>query len=936
MHRSLIFLYLLLLPQEICVYLAAAEPSSRPPGITTESAATTAIFDMNDGQLAWLRTNRTRLLDSQMPIDNILDELVAKHVFYTNHDDYQIISVQPTISTKTRRLLNALPSKSPASFKVFVETLEKFCPHVVERCTAMPRPPKTRMGQLHEQLSAVYTSRKHAIMPAMAWLGATGEVRVETFFRDLVVVDRETLAAESMTDRASTTTAEQRRREERFARPARQRTIPFSSVFQSFTPLRNTALWAGAGCGKSGTCSLVAQLHAKGEMWTFFSVLLLWRLRDPRVQRSTSLEQLLQVLLPDSTQSKRQEFAEELFALNGRGVLAILDGVDELIEHEDAFVVRLLKGEVLIEARILITSRPCAAARTYCDSSVFDAHLELLGFSEEQVDAFIDERLGDQLGSKLKELLNSNPAVASLMSVPLLALFVCQVFKATPNLSLPTKTRLYSFLAVLVLRHAVDERRVSVSGTVRDLLMSVRHIDQLPGSTKELLMHLAKIAWTAHQSDKAIFDVEFIVNQAKCDRYSDSLKLGLLDSQYVKDDDLHASQHFSFQHLTIQEFLAAYFIAEKISHEHERLRLSWRPSFLQRRPVLESTLAGLCKDTHSFVVFQFLAGLLKREHHPSFFSLLNKWLHNPPRSMPRAIHPRSKVQIHPRHVALMQTHRRRMHRVPIQPRRSMQNHRRRLRVCLQCAQEACGGDVGYFPEQLKLPDVVVLYRVTAADLTLLTSSIKTSSSIKELVLDFDQGAESELQKFSQGSRRQSRHNRLTGSACWPIHDELVSDLCQDIDWEESDSEKWSRNHRQTRSALASLISAISQNISLSHFTLSGPSCEAYILEKKALANLVSNHHLKLLRLRTCGIENTQLRDLSPKLAKKTKLSVLDLSGNMISDAGLLALGDALAHNTTLRTLWLADNRFGEDAVELLKRKLTHVQNIHTYRLAPWQ
>ena len=850
---------------------------------------------MNDGQLAWLRTNRTRLLDSQMPVDNILDELVARHVFYTNHDDYQIISVQPTTSTKTRHLLDALPSKSPASFEVFVETLKKLCPHVVERCTAMPKPPKTRMGQLHEQLSAVYTSRKHAIMPAMAWLGATGEVRVETFFRDVVVVDREKLA-KSMTDRASTTAAEQRRREVDYARPARQRTIAFSSLFQSFTKLRNTALWAGAGCGKSGTCSLVAQLHAKGEMWTFFSLLLLWRLRDPRVQRATSLEQLLQVLLPDISQSKRQEFAEELFALNGRGVLALLDGVDELIENEDAFVVRLLKGEVLSEAHILATSRPCAAARKYFDSSVFDAHLELLGFSEGQVDAFIDGRLGAELGSKLKELLNSNSAIASLMTVPLLALFVCQGFKATPNLSLPTKTRLYSFLVVLVLRHAVDERRVSVSETVRDLLMSVRHIDQLPDPTKELLMHLAKIAWTAHQSDKAIFDVDFIVNQAKCDQYSDSLKLGLLDSQYVKDDDLHASQHFSFQHLTIQEFLAAYFIAEKISLEHERLRLSWRPSFLQRRPVLESTLAGLCKDTHSFVAFQFLAGLLKREHHPSFFSLLNEWLHN--------------------------------------PRPSVQNpgHRQRLRLCLQCAQEACGGDVGYFPDQLKLPDVVVLHRVTAADLTLLASAIKTSFSIKELVLDFDQGAESDLQKSSQGYRR----NRLMDAACWPFDDELVSDVCEDIDWEESDSEKWSRIHRQTRSALASLISAISQNISLSHFTLSGPSCQSCIVEEKALANLVSNNHLELLRLRTCGVGDMQLRDLSPELAKKTKLTVLDLSGNMISDAGLLALGDALAHNTTLRTLWLADNRFGEDAVELLKRKLTHVQNIHTYRLAPWQ
>ena len=191
---------------------------------------------MNDGQLGWLRSNRTRLLDSQMPIDNILDELVAKHVFYTNHDDYQIISVQPTTSTKTRHLLDALPSKSPASFKVLSKPWRNFVRMWSNAARPCPSHPRHAWANSTNSFSAVYTSRKHAIMPAMAWLGATGEVRVETFFRDLVVVDREKLAnCKSMTDRASSTAAEQRRREVDYARPARQRTIAFRSLFQSFT-----------------------------------------------------------------------------------------------------------------------------------------------------------------------------------------------------------------------------------------------------------------------------------------------------------------------------------------------------------------------------------------------------------------------------------------------------------------------------------------------------------------------------------------------------------------------------------------------------------------------------------------------------------------------------------------------------------------------------
>ena len=152
---------------------------------------------------------------------------------------------------------------------------------------------------------------------------------------------------------------------------------------------RNKALWAGAGCGKSGTCSLAAQLHDKGQLWTFFSALLLWRLRDPRIQKATSLEQLLRALLPDVSSSTHQELAYEIFALNGRGILAVLDGVDELVEYEDSFIVRLLRGEVLSEASFLATSHPCAMARKYLESSIFATNVELLGISEKQVDTYI-------------------------------------------------------------------------------------------------------------------------------------------------------------------------------------------------------------------------------------------------------------------------------------------------------------------------------------------------------------------------------------------------------------------------------------------------------------------------------------------------------------------------------------------------------------------
>ena len=99
----------------------------------------------------------------------------------------------------------------------------------------------------------------------------------------------------------------------------------------------------------------------------------------------------------------------------------------------------------------------------------------------EASDTFIDERLDTELAPKLKELLDRNPSLTSLMLVPLLSLLVCQVFSSMPNLSsLSTTTRLYSALMLLVLRHAIDEKRIAVSDVEKVRLKAAKDTRQLP------------------------------------------------------------------------------------------------------------------------------------------------------------------------------------------------------------------------------------------------------------------------------------------------------------------------------------------------------------------------------------------------------------------------------------------------------------------------
>ena len=199
-----------------------------------------------------------------------------------------------------------------------------------------------------------------------------------------------------------------------------------------------------------------------------------------------------------------------------------------------------------------------------------------------------------------------------------------------------------------------------------------------------------------------------------------------------------------------------------------------------------------------------------------------------------------------------------------------------------CAQEACGGDVDSFPDQLKLPKRVDLDLVTATDLTILTAAVKNSSTIKEL------------------------------------------ELFMDVVREESDSASVSRVKRQTRSAMTSLTTAVSKHPSLRRVAVSGPTyC---LFEGKSLANLVVNNRLVTLIVCNCGIGDMEVSEFSSEL-QHTTLTVLDLSHNMISDAGMYALAEALQHNRTVQELDLDGNRHSEEAASRLRQQLAHIEDL---------
>ena len=80
------------------------------------------------------------------------------------------------------------------------------------------------------------------------------------------------------------------------------------------------------GSGKSTLTVHICQRWSKGEIFQQFTIVILVQLRDPAVQRAQTIADLLPV-------ENAEEIATELMAINGRGVLWVLDGWDELPPH---------------------------------------------------------------------------------------------------------------------------------------------------------------------------------------------------------------------------------------------------------------------------------------------------------------------------------------------------------------------------------------------------------------------------------------------------------------------------------------------------------------------------------------------------------------------------------------------------------------------------
>ena len=251
------------------------------------------------------------------------------------------------------------------------------------------------------------------------------------------------------------------------------------------------------GIGKSTLAWELCRKWEKHASMEAYSLVILLKLREKRVQNISDVSSLFYAY----DREDRVSVVEKIKNSRGRAVLFVLDGFDELpkLLQRESVLVDLLRKRILPQSTVVVTSRPSAMDRLLTISKpLIEKRIEILGFSWESIEAYASNVFSRDELEAFKNYISApkNPAINSLMYVPLYAAFVVIIYKSTSKGSLPrTITQLYTQLCLTILNRYLKANTE---------YPSVRTIQNLPGELSGQFLELSKLAYEGFLKEEVI------------------------------------------------------------------------------------------------------------------------------------------------------------------------------------------------------------------------------------------------------------------------------------------------------------------------------------------------------------------------------------------------------------------------------------------------
>jgi len=331
------------------------------------------------------------------------------------------------------------------------------------------------------------------------------------------------------------------------------------------------------GIGKTTLTNHICVKWARdGFLAEDFDIVILIPLRT--VQQQSLEETIIEHIGIEAYQQLKNEL--------GKQCLLILEGLDEMtVEQQkcDSLLYRLIHRETLVEAKLLVTSRPHA-----CQDLKATVKIEVVGFSEKRLKKYIKNIFPDDAKSVqgLLKQLDENPSIKSLCYVPLSVNMIVELFQDQGG-SLPsTLTALYkSFIVGCLNKHLeklmLQPTSVALANGTENLLHQL--LPEVPEEATDIVLSLSKLAFHAffkwstnreredqycrkvqYKDPRIIFkEQELLQEGITLPKNSDGFSL-------LKNFKIPRKYRvFNFTHLSVQEFLCALHLALNQSKEEQ-------------------------------------------------------------------------------------------------------------------------------------------------------------------------------------------------------------------------------------------------------------------------------------------------------------------------------------------------------------------------------
>ena len=370
------------------------------------------------------------------------------------------------------------------------------------------------------------------------------------------------------------------------------------------------------GIGKTTLCRKLLNMWSNGTLvHQQYDLVLYCPLRNSKIATATTLADLFVC-----QRYEVQMVAEWFEKRNGEGLLIIFDGWDEVSEQlrQSSLAASIICKEKLDQCSVIVTSRSYASS-SLLKMDTLSKHVQVIGFSKEEISTVIIQTLqkdtklaqelidenttkygfkshftttqsskDSQLAVKLINDLEVRNDVQSLCYVPLVCSMVILVYRKEGGHLPTTLTQLYENFILQTIRRHVKRHDINPH--------TLGSLSSLPSQLAKPLQEMCQLAYTNLANTRMTFSSHQLqsLSEAVKEDY-----LGLMTTFTEYDEE-----KYQFLHLSIQEFLAAWWIAK-----HEKKT--------------EEVFKDHFDDDHFRMCLRFVAGLTHLEHE-SYQQYFNK------------------------------------------------------------------------------------------------------------------------------------------------------------------------------------------------------------------------------------------------------------------------------------------------------------------------